>query len=168
MSCRRAGRAGGGGGRLSEVAWIEVTTVGLLVRVAESLCSSDSGVVGNAVLVGLLTNEGINGLGVVLETRSRVVGRAGTAENQSIRFTGVIAGRTTAKSSAGVLLTLAPLTSDGRTEGIDVDGAVGGLSGNSSDEERNGDDRFGKHFEGLRTDWRSLTVTSDSIDVLRR
>lgn len=74
MSCGGACRAAAtGGGRLGEVGGIEVTTVGLLVRVAKSLCSSDSGVVGNAVFVGLLTNKGINGLSVVLKTRSRVV-----------------------------------------------------------------------------------------------
>lgn len=110
----------------------------------------------------------------------------GTQKCDSYRITGVVAGRTTTESTASVLLTLAPLTcgksvshfarstiaagltSDGGTESANVDGAVGGLSGNSSDEQRNGDDRFGKHLDGLRINGETLTVTSDSIDVLVR
>jgi len=94
-----------------------------------------------AVGEDLLADEGREGLGIVLKTRFRVVGGAEAAEGETSRVTSVVVDRSAAESTAGVLLTLAPLISRGQGNGIGINGAVGGacLSGNKTSEERKGD-----------------------------
>lgn len=144
-----------------------MAAVFLLVRLAKSLGSSVSDVVGIAICEDQLALEGRYGFGVVLETGLGVVCSAGTVEGQGIRITIVQVDGTTAESTTGVILALAPLTSCSGINGAGVDGIVArGLSGNNTDKQRNSD-RLNKHLAELRINrMASLTLARDSIDIL--
>jgi len=117
-----------------------MTTVIFLVGVAESLSSRHTSIVRDAVLEDFFADEGWHGLRVPFQTRLRAVGGTGAGEVQAGRIAGVVVGSTIAESTAGVVLTVAPLGSQGSIDGGGINGRVGSsLRSNEAGKERNGD-----------------------------
>lgn len=97
----------------------------------------------------LLADEVWEGFGVVIETWSGVVCATCAAEAQGGGITGVIADIATAESTASVLLTLAPLASDGEGDDcwVEVESAVLRSNEAGTCEQSNADGGLEEHLD---------------------
>lgn len=129
-----------------------MTTVCLLVLVADSLGSGIVGTSQDAVGEYLLADEGWHGDLVVLKTGCRVVGSAGAVVAQVIRSASVEVDFTTAESTASVGLALAPLGSGSERNGGWVNGRVAGLRDSEAGKQRDSNSRLEEHLDGLEGD----------------
>jgi len=75
---------------------------------------------GDAIGSELVADEGRDGLSVVLETRSRAVGRACALPLQGVVVAVVLVGVITAKSIAGILLGSTPTGSSGEIDSVGI------------------------------------------------
>lgn len=120
-----------------------MTTVFLLSFIAVCLRRRNTDIGLLALLVDLLADEGRHGVLVPSETWLGTVGGTGAVEIQSGDVAVVVLELATAKSTAGVLLTKAPLRSHGGVDGVGVNGGVGSGTGalrsDEAGEHRNGD-----------------------------
>lgn len=125
-----------------------MTTVLALVGLAEVLGSRVVLAGLDAVIEELLADEPIHRILVVGKTWSRAIRRAGAAVSQGVGIAGIVTGVSAAEDTAGADLTLAPLGSQRRCDGVRVNRAVLCLRSNNTSEDRNSDGRFEEHLDG--------------------
>lgn len=125
-----------------------MTTVCLLVPIANGLSSGIAGTSANTVCKDCLANEGWQTLLVVLETWCGIIRGADTAIGQCVRNAAIVCRFTTAKSSTGADFGLAPLGSLSERDSGWIDGRVGGLRSSEAGKQRDNDGRLDEHSAG--------------------